>query len=158
MRPGSRSVEIVVQQQYVLTSVTLFESGFRVVSVKNRTATRHARRRRPNQCQGSCCWYERTACRTAVNVESRLVRVTPWTTAWLECAVSAFFGAVCVGVFVAFSACAPWMIEFRTCCCSFQEALDRSLWLINVPTLGCVSSHRTRTWQSVLKLALTATT
>ena len=26
-----------------------------------------------------------------------------------------FFGAVCVGVFVAFSACAPWMIEFRTC-------------------------------------------
>ena len=77
MRPGSRSVEIVVQQQYVLTSVTHVESGFRVVSGKNRTATRHARRRRANQCQGfHVAGYERIACRTAVSVESRLVCVT----------------------------------------------------------------------------------
>ena len=65
--------------------------------------------------------YERIACRTAVSVESRLLCVTPWTTAWLECAVNAFFGAVCVGVFVAFSACAPWMIEYRTYRCSFGK-------------------------------------
>ena len=49
--------------------------------------------------------YERIACRTAVSVES----------VFTEC----FFGAVCVGVRVAFSACAPWMIEYRTYRCSF---------------------------------------
>ena len=107
MRPGSRSVEIVVQQQYVLTSVTRVESGFRVVSGKNRTATRHGRRRRANQRQGSCCWVRTHSMSNSSELRITTSVVTPWTTAWLECAVNAFFGALCVGVFVAFSACAP---------------------------------------------------
>ena len=90
-----------------------------MVSGKNRTATRHARRRRANQCQGSCCWLRThsmsnsSECRITTSVCYTLCNAIVGV--FTEC----FFVAVCVGVFVAFSACAPWMIEYRTYRCSF---------------------------------------
>ena len=76
MRPGSRSVEIVVQQQYVLTSVTRVESGFRVVSGKTAQPRVTQEGGARINVKVHVAGYERIACRTAVSVESRLLCVT----------------------------------------------------------------------------------